>query len=120
MTARTSGLILAAIALTWTGTALAGQSDKDDPPQIVRSTDCVRAFKHYVGTFFPYYFALSEDGTACGYTYCISTCAKSFSPYAAIMECENVSNGQSCSVYALHGRVVSKTGVTPGGGAAGE
>jgi len=114
--ARLTGLVLLAISLIWTGIAVAGQSGKDDPPQLARSTDCGKAYEHYMRSFYPHYFAVSEDGLACGYTYCISACAKTSSPDGALRECENVSNGRSCAVYAFRGAVVSKTGIVPGGG----
>ena len=116
MAARLTGVALLALALVWTGTAVAGQSDKDDLPQLARSTDCAKAYQHYQRSFYPHYFAISEDGRACGYTYCTSGCAKSSSPVQALKECEGVSGGRSCSVYAFRGAVVSEGGVKPGGG----
>ena len=67
-------------------------------------------------SFYPHYFAISEDGRACGYTFCTSGCVRTSSPYQALKECEGVSNGRPCSVYAFRGTVVSKTDVAPGGG----
>ncbi len=95
---------------------MAGQASKDDPPQQARSTDCAKAYQRYMRTFYPHYFALSDDGRACGYTFCNSGCVRTSSPIQALKECEGVSNGRSCSVYAFRGSVVSKGEVVPGGG----
>ena len=116
MAHRVTGLALIAMALLWTGTAALGLGGMDNPPELAHSTNCEQAYKRYLRALYPHYFALSEDGKACGFTYCTSACAKTSSPVQALKECEGVSNGQPCSVYAFRGNVVSKTGVAPGGG----
>ena len=116
MALRTIGLALIAMALLWTGTPALALGDKDNPPSASRSTNCQQAFKRYKRAFYPHYFAVSEDGKACGFTYCSTACQKTSSPIQALKECEGVSNGRPCSVYAFRGNVVSKSAVKLGGG----
>ncbi len=65
--------------------------------QIRISADCYAFFKQYKNDPQAMYFALSEDGRSCGYSYCPKTpCASSGMSAVAIKACQKDSNGSTC------------------------
>ncbi len=65
--------------------------------QIRISADCYAFFKQYKSDPQATYFALSEDGRSCGYSYCPKTpCASSGMSAVAIKACQKDSNGSTC------------------------
>ncbi len=107
--ASASRLFVLLFCLAWVPAASAGQSDRDDPVELIKSTDCAQAFRRYDTAYDPRHFAISEDGRACAFTYCISGCTRTATPYAAIQACQSISDGSPCGLYAYRGNVVSDT-----------
>ncbi len=109
-------LFILILCLAWVPAASAGQSDRDDPVELIKSTDCAQAFRRYDTAYDPRHFVISEDGRACAFTYCISGCARTATPYAALEACKSISNGSPCGLFAYRGRVVSDTLKIPASG----
>ena len=109
-------LFILLFCLAWAPAATAGQSDRDDPPTLIKSTDCAQAFRRYDTAYDPRHFAISGDGRACAFTYCISGCTRTATPYRAIQACQSISNGSPCGLYAYRGKVVSDTLEIPASG----
>ena len=93
-----------ATALALTGAARAGDFGAERP-LVATSDRCQAAFEAYAKELKPMYFVVSEQGTFCLYSFCRDACAKANARNDAIYRCEQTS-GQSCRVYAAHGRVV--------------
>lgn len=65
--------------------------------QIRISPDCFAFFKQYKQDPQAMYFALSEDGQSCGYSYCPKTpCASSGMSAVAVKSCQKGANGSEC------------------------
>jgi len=102
--------ILFVIVFAWlfATAAGAGQSELDNHPIVVTGMECKAAFKRYGYAFKPVHFALSADGKACAFSYCVTGCRVGHSESTVLKLCAHDSNGSPCEIYAYRGRVVSE------------
>lgn len=92
--------------------ATAGDTDID-PPITITSTDCEAAFAAYQRQFKAHYFALSQDGKVCVYSYCATGCRPTNLRQRALYRCERQSKGVPCRIHAYGGKVIPNAAAKP-------
>ncbi len=101
---RRLGLIGLALFFSF-GAAQAGDSDMANPPDIVATTNCASGFADYRRALHPLYFALSQDGKHCSYSFCQGGCRKSNVRGQTLIACQRSSRAGPCEIYAYGGAV---------------
>lgn len=71
------------------------------------STECQKAFAAYKRKAFPMFFAVTQDGAGCAYSFCESACRKSNARHTALYRCETLTDGRvPCEIFAVTTRIV--------------
>lgn len=106
-------LLLAAVPALLAAPAVTAGDTTIDPPTTISSSDCKAAFAKYQRLFKPLYFALSQDGKVCVYSYCRTTCRPTSLRQRTLYRCDRQSKGVPCRIHAFGGKVIPSAAAKP-------